>query len=239
MSFFLDGLSQAWHLILGGDPYLRHVLWVTLKVTAVSTGIAVAVGLPLGALLGLGRFRGRGAALVVANVGLSLPPVLVGLVLALLMFPRAPLGHLHLLFTLRGVYIAQTALALPIMVALTSAATRAVPAGLVDQARALTASTPQVWGLALREARVGVLAAVIAAAGSALSEVGAVVLVGGNIEGVDQTLASAALQKVDAGQFSNGLAIGIILLALIGAVAAALTVLQHRSDRALPYRSSS
>lgn len=92
---------------------------------------------------------------------------------------------------------------MPILVALTSSATRGVPAGLIQQARALGAGTGQVWAIALREAHIGVAAATIAAAGSALSEVGAVVLVGGNIEGVDQTLASAALQKVDAGQFSK------------------------------------
>jgi tungstate transport system permease protein len=177
--------------------------------------------------------------MVLGNAGLGLPPVVVGLVLSLLMFPQGPLGGLHLLFTLKGVFIAQTVLALPIIIALTSAAVQAVPAGLIDQARAFGASTPQVWGLALREARIGVLAAAIAAVGSALSEVGAVVLVGGNIEGVDQTLASAALQKVDAGHFAEGVAIGIILLGLILLVTAALTFAQLRDGRFVPIRPPS
>ncbi|GAC1608802.1 MAG: ABC transporter permease [Mycobacteriales bacterium] len=230
---------QAWHLIVTGDPYLGHLTFVTFKVTTYSTVIALLVGLPLGLLLGLGHFRGRGTGLALANAGLGLPPVVVGLVLSLLMFPQAPLGRLHLLFTLRGVYIAQTALALPIIVALTSAAVRSVPPGLLRQARALDASGPQVWTLALREARIGILAATIAAVGSGLSEVGAVVLVGGNIEGVDQTLASAALQKVDAGHFAEGVAIGIILLGLIAIVIAVLTFLQHRDGRLLTVRSAS
>src|SRR5262249_9768184 len=153
-----------------------------------------------------------------------LPPVVVGLVLALLMFPAAPLGRFHLLFTLRGVYVAQTVLALPIIIALTAASVQAISAGLLDQAPAFGASWVRGCALALREARVGIFAATIAAVGSALSEVGAVVLVGGNIEGVDQTLASAALQKVDAGHFAEGVAIGVILLGLIILITAALTV---------------
>jgi tungstate transport system permease protein len=133
---------------------------------------------------------------------------------------------LQLLFTLKGVIIAQTVLALPVIVALTAAAVRSLPSGLLAQARALGAGTPQVWILALREARIGVLAATIAALGSALSEVGAVVLVGGNIEGSTQTLASAALEQVDAGHYAEGMAIGMILLGLILILIGALTAIQ-------------
>lgn len=226
-------------MILSGDPYLWHLTWVTLEVAAVSTGAALVVGLPIGLALGLGRFRGRGVGNTLANAGLGLPPVVVGLVLALLMFPAAPLGRLHLLFTLRAVFIAQTVLALPIIIALTSAAVRGIAPGLLDQARAFGADRGQVFALALREARIGIFAAAIAAVGSALSEVGAVVLVGGNIEGVDQTLASAALAKVDAGQFAPGLAIGIILIGLILLVTAVLTWLQHREGTPVRVRAPS
>jgi tungstate transport system permease protein len=212
---------------------------VTLEVAAVSTAIALAIGLPIGLALGIGRFRGRRLGMTLSNAGLGLPPVLVGLVLSLLMFPAAPLGGLHLLFTLKGVFVAQTVLALPIVIALTSAAVQGVPGGLLDQARAFGASRTQIWGLALREARIGILAATIAAVGSALSEVGAVVLVGGNIEGVDQTLASAALQKVDAGHFAEGVAIGIILLGLILVVTAGLTFAQQRGARTIVVRAPS
>lgn len=226
MNFFLDGLREAWDLITALDPFLVHLVQVTLWVALVSTAIALVLGLPLGLLLGLGRFRGRGALVTIANAGLGLPPVVVGLVLALLMFPEAPLGRFHLLFTLEGVLIAQTLLALPIIVALSCASFREIPPGLLAQARAFGAGRRQVSALALREARIGIMAATIAAVGSGLSEVGAVVLVGGNIQGVDQTLASAALQAVEAGHFSEGLAIGILLLGLILLVTALLTVLQ-------------
>ncbi|HVW80509.1 MAG TPA: ABC transporter permease [Mycobacteriales bacterium] len=231
MDFLWSGIRQGWHLLVSGDPYLDHLIVVTLKVTAVSTIAALVVGLPLGLVIGLGRFPGRGVARALANIGLVLPPVLVGLVLSLLMFPASPLGRFHLLFTLRGVYLAQSVLALPIVTALTASAVTSLPEGLIDQARAFGASRTQQWALALREARFGIATATIAAVGSALSEVGAVVLVGGNIEGSDQTLASAALEKVNAGQFAEGVAIAIVLLGLIVLVVAALTALQVRGAR--------
>jgi tungstate transport system permease protein len=239
VSFFWQGLQQAWHLIVTGDANLRHLTWITIKVAAVSTGVSLLLGLPIGLALGLGRFRGRSTGLTFANAGLMLPPVVVGLVLSLLMFPAAPLGRFQLLFTLRGVYVAQTVLGLPIVIALTSSAVRAVPAGLFTQARAFDANVVQLWWLALREARIGVFTAAIAAVGSALSEVGAVVLVGGNIQGDDQTLASAALQQVNAGHYADGMAIAIVLLGMILIVTAALTVAQQRSRRSLRIRTSS
>jgi len=216
VKFIWRGLRQGWHLVITGNPYIRHVTWVTIEVAILSTAIALLIGLPLGLGLGLGRFRGRQFGLILANFGLVLPPVMVGLVLSLLMFPEAPLGRFHLLFTLRGVYIAQTVLAVPIVV-----------------------SRLQVWGLALRESRIGILTAIIATVGSALSEVGAVVLVGGNIVGDDQTLASATIQAVDAGDFAGAMAIGIILLGFILVITAALTFIQQRSGVAVQFRASS
>lgn len=233
------GLREAWHLIITGDPTVIRVTEFTLKVAAISTGVAIVVGVPLGVAIGLGRFRGRQIALVLANAGLILPPVLVGLVLSLLMFPAAPLGRFHLLFTPHGVYLAQTVLAVPIVVALTSSSVRAVPAGLLLQARAFDAGTLQVWALAIRESRIGIMTGVIAAVGSALSEVGAVVLVGGNVVGSDQTLASATIFAVDQAQFAYAMAIGIILLGLILIVTAALTYALQRDDHVVWMRASS
>jgi tungstate transport system permease protein len=239
VKFLWEGLKQAWHLIVTGDPVVRDVTIFTLKVAAISTAIAVVLGVPIGVAIGLGRFRGRKPALVLANTGLILPPVLVGLVLALLMFPDAPLGRFHLLFTPRGVYLAQTCLAVPIVVALTTSAVRGVPPGLLAQARALGASTIQVWALAVRESRIGIITAVIAAVGSALSEVGAVVLVGGNVFGSDQTLASATIFAVDQAQFAYAMALGIILFGLILIVTAALTFTLQRDDRVVWMRRPS
>jgi tungstate transport system permease protein len=231
MKFIGNGLSDAVHLLLHPDQQLLDVLRVTLEVALWSTLLALVIGLPIGLLLGLGRFRGRRAGLSVANAGMGFPPVVVGLIVALLLFREAPFGGLHLIYTVRGVIVAQTLLSLPLVVALSAAAVQAVPVALLDQARALGASRPQVGALALREARIGVIAAAIAALGSALSEVGAVVLVGGNITGQTQTLASAVLVEVSAGDYGRAVALGAMLLGLILVIAAGLTLYQQNDAR--------
>jgi tungstate transport system permease protein len=238
VDFLWDGIKQAFDLITSGDHDVFVIVGVTLRMALWSTLLALLIGLPLGLALGLGRFRGRRPVLALANAGMGLPPVVVGLVIALLLFRGAPLGGLNLLYTLNGVILAQTLLALPLVAALTAAAVQALPAGLLDQARAVGASRMQVGVLALREARVGVLAATIAAMGSAFAEVGAVVLVGGNIEGETQTLASAVLVRVSAGEYGRAIALGTILLGLILVLAAVLTVAQQHERRPLLGRPS-
>jgi tungstate transport system permease protein len=228
MDFISQGIREAFHLLTHGDHEVYSVMWLTLRIALESTAIALLFGLPIGLLLGLGTFRGRRGGLVLANAGLGLPPVVVGLVVALLLFRQAPLGDLHLIYTVNGIILAQSLLALPVVAALSAAAIQAVPVGLRDQARALGASRVRVAALALREARVGVLAATIAAIGSALSEVGAVVLVGGNIAGQTQTLASAVLVQVSAGDYGRGIALGVILLGMILVISAVLTLAQQR-----------
>jgi tungstate transport system permease protein len=167
-------LRTAIPLISSGNAYVLSVTWVTIKVAVVSTGVALVIGLPIGVALGLGRFRGRRALHILANASLALPPVLVGVGVLLLLLPRGAFGSLQIEFTLRGVYVAQTILALPYIIALTPAAIQGLPPGLLAQARILGAGRLQLVVLALREAKIGVIAAVIAALGSALSEVGAV-----------------------------------------------------------------
>jgi len=238
MNFVWDGIQQAADLLVHGDHDIFVVVGTTLRVALWSTLFALALGLPLGLLLGLGRFRGRRAGLAVANAGMGLPPVVVGLVAALLLFRGAPLGGLDLLYTLNGVILAQTLLALPLVAALTAAAVQSLPAGLLEQARAFGASRAQVAALAPREARAGVLAATIAATGSAFAEAGAVVLVGGNINGETQTLASAVLVRVSAGEYGRAIALGTILLGIILVLAAVLTVAQQHERRALLGRPS-
>ena len=155
------------------------------------------IGLPIGLAIGLGRFRGRRALHILANASLALPPVLVGVfVAAAAAARRARSARCTSRSRSRRVYVAQTILALPYIVALTPAAIQGLPPGLLAQARALGAGRLQLSVLALREAKIGVLAAVIAAFGAALSEVGAVMIVGGNIQNYDQTLASAMLAAV-------------------------------------------
>lgn len=227
MDFIWHGLRQALHLIAQGDDALVQVIGVTLQLAFWSTLFALLIGLPIGLVLGIGRFRGRRALFALVNSGLGLPPVVVGLVVALLLFRGGPLGSLHWIYTVRGMILAQIVLSLPIVAALTASAVQAVDRSLFDQARALGAGNVRTAALALREARVGVLAATVGALGSALSEVGAIVLVGGNIDGETQTLATAVLTRVSEGDYARAIAIGTILLGLVLMLSATLTVIQQ------------
>ena len=230
MHVIWEEVKQAVPLILHGNPYLLSVIWFTVQVAAIATVSASVIGLPIGVAIGLGRFRGRRPLQILANASLGLPPVLVGLVLFLILVPQGPLGSLHLTITRRAVFIAQTILALPYIIALSAAAIQGLPPGLLAQARALGAKRQQLWVLAVREARIGVMAGVIAALGTALSEVGAIVIVGGNVYGYDQTLASAALYEANAAHYEDAVAIGIVLIGLILILMGGLGLLQQQGN---------
>lgn len=231
MHYLWEQMRGAIPLIAHGDPYIMGLLWVTIRVAIVSTAAALLIGLPIGLALGLGRFRGRRTLQILANASLALPSVVVGIAVLLLVLPRGALGSFQIEFSLTAVYIAQTILALPFIVALTPAAIQGLPPGLLAQARALGAGRAQLSGLALREARIGVIAAVIAALGATISEVGAVVIVGGNFQGHDETLASALLEQFNyTAHEPYATAIALVLLALILVLAGLLTVVQQRGD---------
>ena len=231
MSYLWHEIRLAVPLIASGNSYILGVTWVSIRVALVSTSIALVIGLPVALAIGLGRFRGRRVLHALSNASLALPPVIVGVFVLLLLLPQGVFGSLRIEYTLTAVYVAQAILALPYIVALTAAAIRALPPGLLSQARALGAGPVQLSLLALREAKIGVLAAVIAGLGSALAEVGAVVIVGGNIQNFDQTLASALLQQVnDYANYPYAVGIAIVLLVLILVLLGALTVIQQRTS---------
>jgi tungstate transport system permease protein len=232
VSYLWHQISSAVPLILHGDPALMNLLSVTARLGAVSTIAAVVIGLPIGAALGLGRFRGRRALQVLANASLALPPVVVGVVLLILILPQGPFGSLRIEFTLRAMYVAQTILALPYVVALTAAAIQGLAPGVVDQARAFGAGRIQLAVLGLREAKVGVLAAIIAALASTVSEVGAIIIVGGNVQGRTESLASALISDFTfTPNDPQETAIALILLVLVVVLVGALTVLQQRTGQ--------
>ena len=230
MTLLWEELKAALPLIFQGNPYLLSVIGFTLQVAVIATAIAATIGLPIGLALGLGRFRGRRWLMIVANASLGLPPVLVGLWLFLMFVPQGPLGGLELNTTRRAVFIAQAILAMPYTIALTAAAVQALPPGLLAQARSFGANRRQLAALALREARIGVVAALLAALGTSLSEVAAIVIVGGNVYGYNQTLASAALYEANQARYADSVAIAIVLLALIVILMCAGSLLQHRGD---------
>jgi tungstate transport system permease protein len=230
MAYLWGLLKGAVPMIVHGDPYLFGLLWVTIKVAVISTAAATVIGLPIGLALGLGRFRGRRALQILANASLALPPVVVGIAVLLFILPQAAFGSLRIEFTLQAVYVAQTFLALPYIIALTPAAIQGLAPGLLEQARALGAGRWQVAVLALREAKIGVIAAVIGGLGAGISEVGAVIIVGGNRAGESQTLASALLANFTyQPNDPQETAIALLLLALILVLIGALTVLQQRT----------
>lgn len=220
-------LRQAFQHILDGDQDVLGVMWRTIFLALESTGLALVIGLPVAYMIAGGRSRGQRIGLVLANAGLGLPPVVLGIYLALALLPGSLLGHLNWTYTLNAIVLAQALLALPVVVALGAAAIRALPGGLLDQARIYGASHPQLAMLALREARVGVMAAVIVALGYALAEVGAVVIVGGNIRGQTNTLASTVLLDLAAGDPASATANIIVLLTLVLALGVLLTAIQH------------
>jgi tungstate transport system permease protein len=232
VSYLWHQISSAVPLIVHGDPYLMSLLSVTLRLAAVSTTAAVIIGLPIGVALGLGRFRGRRTLQLLANAGLALPPVVVGVVVLIFILPQGPLGPLRIEFTLRAMYVAQTILALPYVIALTAAAIQGLGGGVINQARALGASRTQLARLALQEAKIGVIAAIIAALAATISEVGAVIVVGGNFQGRTESLASALLAEFTfQPNDPRETAIALMLLAVVIVLVGTLTVLQQRTGQ--------
>jgi|SRR5581483_10139035 len=230
MSFLWSQLRQAISLLDHGDPYIWGLVWVTIRVALISTAAAVVIGLPIGAAIGVGRFRGRRVLQALANMSLALPPVVLGVGVLLFILPDGVFGGLRIEFTLTAVYVVQALLALPFIVALTPAAIQGLPAGLLDQARALGAGGWRLGVFAVQEAKLGVIAAVIAAMGATMSEVGAVIIVGGNFEGHDETLASALLANFT--QQANDpteTAIALVLLVMILVLLGTLTAIQQRT----------
>ncbi len=239
MHYLWEQLRAAVPLIWSSGSDVLAITWVTLRVAMVSTVCALVIGLPAAMALALGRFRGRRLLQILANASLALPPVIVGVIVLLVLLPQSALGGLRIEFTLKAIYIAQTILALPYIVALVPAAIRGLPPGLLGQARGFGASRIQLSLLALREARIGVVAAVIAALASALSEVAAVIIVGGNFSGRDQTLGTAIVAQInDSASIPGALSLGIVLLALVLVLIGVFTVLQQRSATRLRWRGA-
>lgn len=232
MDFLGEVLRDAFDLLSSFGGELREVLWLTLVVSGLATVAGVALGVPLGAALGLGRFRGRRALLVGVNAGMGIPPVLAGLLLLLVLWREGPLGSWGLLFTPSAMVAAQTLLAIPIAAGVTAGALRGLPPAAREQLAALRLSAFGRAAVAVREAWPGVAAAVAAAFGRVVSEVGAVLVVGGNIRGETRVLTTAIVQESRQANFGAALALGILLLALALLVNGALTWFQLREGEA-------
>ena len=203
----------------------------TLAVCGAALAVSLAAGLPLGIALGRRRFPGRGFLVSVVNSGMGAPPVVVGLAVSMLLFRNGPLGFLGLLYTPQAMVIAQILIALPLVVGITLAAVGALDENWELEVRTLGVPAPRRLWLLLREIRLGLLAAVIAALGSILSEVGAVQAVGGNLAGETRVLTTSILMYTQMGRFEMALALGAVLLGLTLVLAAGLTAVQQSGRR--------
>jgi len=228
----LQGVRQAFELLIKGDAATYDIALRSLEVAAAALAIALVVGVPLGGALALSRFPGRRFLVVLVNTGMGAPPVAVGLIVALFLWRTGPLGGLNIIYTVRAMIIAQVLIALPIVIGLTLAAMQQLDEGLRLQILALGAGRWRLFILLLREARVPLLAAVMAAFGAVISEVGAVMMVGGNIEGQTQVLTTAIMQDTSMGDFAAALALVVILLLLAFSTNYAMTLIQQRGQKA-------
>lgn len=230
MDVLADGFVEALRLLLTGDQDTWAITVLTLQVSLSATVIAFLVGAPAGTALALGRFRGRRVALAVANTGMGMPPVVVGLFVTVLLWRSGPLGSFGLLYTPVAMVIAQAAIATPIVTALTATALQQVDPDFLLQMRGLGATRLRALGALLGQARLPLLAAGLAAFGAVVSEVGAAQMVGGNLAGETRVLTTAAVLATSRGQFALAIAFGLILLVIAFAVNLAVTLAQHRQS---------
>ena len=229
MELIGEGLARAFRLVAAGDPEVLGITWLSLQVSAAATGLALLVGMPLGAVLALVRFPGRALVVALVNTGMGLPPVVVGLFVSILLWRSGPLGFLDLLYTPAAIVLAQFVIAVPIVTGLTLAAVQQIPERFRLQMLALGASRGQLVWVLVREARLPMLAALMAGFGAVISEVGASLMVGGNIRGQTRVLTTATVLETSKGNFDVAIALSVILLALTFLVNWALTWLQQRS----------
>jgi tungstate transport system permease protein len=223
-----EGLREAVSLILRLDAELLTILRLSLWVTGLATAIAMLLGVPLGVFLGLRRFTGRGLVVTLVNAGMGLPPVVVGLFVCLLLYRSGPLGGLGLLYTPAAMVIAQVVIATPVVVGVTLAAIQGLDERLRLQILSLGASRVQLYLALIREARIALLAALAAGFGSIVSEVGAVMMVGGNLKGQTRVLTTAIVLETRQGSFAMAIALSMILLAIAALINAVFTFVQQR-----------
>jgi tungstate transport system permease protein len=222
------GLREALRLLVTGDREVVTILVLSLQVSGLATLISLMLGVPAGAVLALLRFPGRTLVVSAINAGMGLPPVVVGLFVTLLLWRSGPLGAWEILYTPAAIVLAQAVIAAPIVMGITLAAVQNVPEKFRLQMLGLGASRLQMVWVVLREARLPMLAAVMAGFGGIISEIGASMMVGGNIKGQTRTLTTAMVLETGKGNFEIAIALSLLLLVLVFGLSWALTAVQQR-----------
>jgi tungstate transport system permease protein len=231
MDLIGEAFAEAWRLLSTGDEDVYGITLRTLTITGTSTLVAMLIGVPLGLLLALGRFPGQRMLVASSYAGMGMPPVVAGLVVAILLWRSGPLGQLGLIYSPAAMVIAQSLIATPIVIAVTSTGVMGLPPVLRLQMRAMGANDLQYLWLVAREARLPLLVGVMAGFGAVVSEVGASTVVGGNLAGETRVLTTAAVLEMSKGNFGTALALGLILLAIVLAVGIVLSAVLHRMRR--------
>jgi tungstate transport system permease protein len=227
MDLLWEGFTEAVRLIVTLDPEVLEITLLTLTVSGTATLISLAIGITAGSFLALQRFHGRSVAIAMVNTGMGLPPVVVGLFVAIMLWRSGPFGELQIIYSPAAMVIAQTIIATPIITGFTTAALQSLDPRLRLQIMSLGASRLQMIWLLLKEARLPLLAAVMAGFGAVISEVGASLMVGGNIKGETRVLTTAMVLETSRGRFEVAIALGLILLVLMIAINLVLTGVQQ------------
>jgi tungstate transport system permease protein len=228
MRLVAEGVLEAFRLLLVGDPEVWRITLLSLQISITATLLSLIVGIPAGTALALTRFPGRGLLVSLVNTGMGLPPVVVGLFVTILLWRNGVLGALELLYTPSAMVLAQLVIAAPIVTGLTLAAVQQIPERFRLQILALGASRLQMTWVLVKEARLPMLAALMAGFGGVISEVGASMMVGGNIKGDTRVLTTATVLETGKGNFDIAIALSVILLAITFLVNWALTSIQQR-----------
>lgn len=230
MDLIAEGIVKAFWLLVKGDPGVFQIALLTLKVSGLATLISLAIGVPLGTALALGTFPGRNAVASIVNTGMGLPPVVVGLWVSIMLWRYGPLGSLRLMYTPAAMVIAQTLIALPIITGLTMSGMGQLDEGIHIQILSLGTTRWQLVWLLVREARLAILAAIIAGFGRVISEVGASMMVGGNVIGQTRVLTTATSMEVSRGNFGTAIALSLVLITITLTITSLLTHLQQKGS---------
>ena len=228
MELILDGISMAWRLLVGLDREVLAVTLLSLKVSGLATLISLVIGTLGGTAVALTDFPGKRLLVSVVNTGMGLPPVVVGLFVTIMLWRNGPFSSWEILYTPAAMVIAQTIIASPIVMGISIAAIQNLPANLRLQILALGASRPQMVWLLVKEARLPLLAGIMAGFGGVISEVGASIMVGGNIKGYTRVLTTATVMETSRGNFEIAIALSLILMLLAFGINAFLTHVQQR-----------
>ena len=228
MDLILEGLAKAFHLLASLDLEVLGITWLSLEVSGSATLVSVVLGITAGTAVALTSFPGKKLLVSLVNTGMGLPPVVVGLFVSILLWRNGPLGFLSLLYTPAAIVVAQSIIATPIVMGITIGAMQNLPAGLRLQLLALGATRVQMVWMLLKEARVPLMAGVMAGFGGVISEVGASIMVGGNIKGYTRVLTTATVMETGRGNFDVAIALSVILLLFTLAINYVLTHVQQR-----------